>query len=196
MRDSDLNFYSIECSGSKKTFVLNQFGPREDTRAIRLFLKTPADGSPPPFDIHFKVTDDLKAQDMDTIIAIPAIQTVGFSQSFVAKYQKDLQDILQFIPCTVWLHDQSKSWPFFVIRFQTHTAFYDRDATRAYQREHGGYMQVYKGSGLGYDFAAHDVDRSYFTFTQKFYDWAQREETGLVMGKRDVLILEAPHASS
>ncbi len=181
-------FYSIECSGSKKNFVLNQCGPSEKTRAIRLFFKTPADGSPPPFDIHFTVADDVTAQDMDRLVAVPAIQTVGFSPDFVTKYRADLEDILQFIPCTVWLHDRSGSWPFFVIQFYNHSPFYDRDATRAYQAEYGGYRQIYKGSGLDFDDAAHDCQRSYFTFTQKFYDWTQREKTGLVMGKRDVWV--------
>jgi len=190
-REDIMTFYSIGCSPSAgKNFVLNQAGDSEECRAIRLFLKKPADGTPPPFDIHYRAADDVTEAHLDRAIAVPGLQTIGFSKDFVDTNGNALSDIFEFVPCQFWLHDKAKFWPFFVVRFRVHTDFYDRDATRAHQRKHGGLTHIYKASGLTFDFAAHDSKRSYFTFTQHFVDRFRPLRTGLVITPRDVKVLE------
>ena len=184
-----MKFYSIGCSPSNgKDFVMNQMGSSEDCRSIRQFLKQPAHSGPPPCPVEYVAADDVTKADIDKAIAVPALQTIGFSKNFVTAHATTLSDIFEFIPCQFWQHDRSKSWPFFVVRFCIHTDFYDRDATRAYQRDTGSRAYIYKRSGLTFDFAAHDRQRAHFVFTQKFRDLMRPLRAGLVMTEREVRV--------
>jgi len=186
-----MTFYTIGCSpAAGKDFVMNQAGDREDCRAIRLFLKKQADGTPPPFDLHYTAADDVTAAHIDRAIAVPALQTIGFSKAFVGAHSDVLTDVFEFVPCKFWLHDKSKFWPFFAVRFRVLSDFYDREATRTLQRQTGDRKFVYKRSGLNFDLAAHDSKRSHFVFTRKFHDRLRARKIGLVMTERNVLVSE------
>jgi len=182
-----MKYYSIRNSGSMKDFVMNQIGPREELKAIRLYLKKPADHNPPPFVLNYGVADDVTEQHIDNATAIPAIQTVGFSESFVENYSDESHDIFQFVPCKLWLKDKSRNWSFYVIRFKCHSNFYDREATNQHQIDNGGYAYVYKASGLNFKYAAHDSKRSHFTFTENFYKLIRKEKSGIVMSERNII---------
>jgi len=184
-----MNFYSIECSGSKKDFVITQEGKSDELREIRKYLKSPADENKPPFKIEYIVADDIVADDIKNTVAVPALQTVGFSEKFYELYHEKMKDIFQFVECTLWLNDKSNSWNFYVVRFCHQSDFYNRDATRQYQKNHGSRTHIYNKSGLNFEYAAHDIKRPYFTFTENFYKWMRKDRNGIVMGKKEVLVL-------